>query len=317
MLLFSYIMMAGVLVAGPVRQPESPIVPYTDGVRLAAEERPAEALAKFEEALRAAPDHGPSMFEAANAHLALGDELKALEYSARAVELDGENRWYKGQYDRLMVLLDLRLGRAYRDGDAAHAMAIAEAKYARPETNRMEGYMVKTSILQMDGKLAEARKLLGQAMKEVPGRGAEADSVKSELLGAIGSLWHEEGNDKRAFAEYEKALALDRNNALVLNNYAYYLAERDEELDRALGMATRAVKLRENDPTYLDTYAWVLYKLEDYDEAKKVMQRALALDREQSPELLRHYAEILEAMGDDFMAEVYRKRAAGAAGEGK
>lgn len=301
---------------------EPPTVPYTQGVMLAAEDRLQEALGKFEEALAVAPDHHPSLFGAANALVVLGDELRALEYSARAVELDPENRWYKEQYNRLMVLLELRLGRAYRAGDVEHALAIVDAKYARPEADPMEGYFVKTSVLQMGGRYNEARRTMSAALKEVTGTGGAADSLRSEIHGTIGSLWHESERrqrtelrgklskyDRRTFAEYEKALALNNNNALVLNNYAYYLAEADRQLDRALGMASRAVKLRENDPTYLDTYAWVLYKLGDYSEAKKVMQRALPLDKEGNPELLSHYADILSALGDEFMADVYRKRA--------
>ena len=61
--------------------------------------------------------------------------------------------------------------------------------------------------------------------------------------------------------------------------------------------------------TYLDTYAWVLYKTGDYAEARKVMQQALPLDREQSPELLIHYGDILWALGEEFMASVYWKKA--------
>ncbi len=294
MLLFSLILLLA----------EPPVMPYTEGIRLMAEERPTEALAKFEEALQLAPDHDPSLFEAAGVLAIQGDELQALEYSSRAIALDPENRWYKEQYSRLMSLLDIRLGRAVRAGDTDHALAIAAAKYARPETDKMESYFVKASILQMDGRLKEARKTLSGALKE-----ATTDSLRSEIYGAIGSLWHEEGDDKKAFAEYEKALLFNRNNALVLNNYAYYLAVGGQELDRALGMASRAVKLRENDPTYLDTYAWVLYKLGDYAEAKKVMQRALPLDTAGNPELLQHYGDILAALGDEFMAEVYWRRA--------
>ncbi len=165
-------------------------------------------------------------------------------------------------------------------------------------------YIMKSGALQYMKRYNEARKVLEQSL-----RVAGSDSLKSVIYGSIGTVWHQEENMKKTFSNYEKALRLDKNNVLVLNNYAYFLAEEGRDLDRALGMASRAVKLQDNFATYLDTYAWVLYKLGNYTEAKKVMQQALPLDRSNSPELLIHYGDILYALGDKFMASVYWKRA--------
>ncbi len=168
----------------------------------------------------------------------------------------------------------------------------------------MDIYIMKSGALQYMKRYKEARKVLGQSL-----RFAQTDSLKSVVYSSIGTVWHEEGNMKKTFSNYEKALKYDKNNMLVLNNYAYFLAEEGRDLDRALGMASRAIKLQENSATYLDTYAWVLYKLGNYAEAKKIMQQALPLDRTNSSELLMHYGDILYALGDKFMATVYWKRA--------
>ncbi len=170
--------------------------------------------------------------------------------------------------------------------------------------DELDIYVMKSGALQYMKRYKEARKVLEQSLKV-----AGTDSLKSVIYGSIGTVWHQEGNMKKTFSEYEKALKFDKNNVLVLNNYAYFLAEEDRDLDRALGMASRAVKLQENFATYLDTYAWVLYKLGNYTEAKKIMQQALPLDRDNSSELLIHYGDILYALGDNFMASVYWKRA--------
>jgi tetratricopeptide (TPR) repeat protein len=55
--------------------------------------------------------------------------------------------------------------------------------------------------------------------------------------------------------------------------------------------------------------AWVLYKLGRYAEAKKYMQQALSLDRQQSAELALHYGDILYALGEEFMAKTYWRKA--------
>lgn len=277
---------------------------------MAAEEMFEEALEMFEAALVLEPDHDPSLYGAAEvlAQSTRPEDLTtALEYSRRAVELDPDNDWYAELRQSLLALLDVRMSRAYYDDDNGELMRLVELRNAQPETDPVRGGMMKMSVQQKAGDLKGARKTAMELLKT-----ARTDSVKSELHGAIGSLWHEQGKDERTFEEYEKALGYNPDNALVLNNYAYYLAVGGTELDRALGMATRAVNSEPDNATYLDTHAWVLYRLGDYPQAKAVMQRALVLDRDGSAELLRHYGEILRALGDDVMAEIYFKRAAGA-----
>ena len=39
------------------------------------------------------------------------------------------------------------------------------------------------------------------------------------------------------------------------------------------------------------------------------MQQALSLDRQQSPELALHYGDILHALGEEFMAKTYWRKA--------
>ena len=46
---------------------------------------------------------------------------------------------------------------------------------------------------------------------------------------------------------------------MVLNNYAYFLALEERDLERALRMAERAVEHSANNPTFLDTQAWILH----------------------------------------------------------
>lgn len=114
---------------------------------------------------------------------------------------------------------------------------------------------------------------------------------------------------RKCYDAYDRSLALRYDNAMVLNNYAYFLALARRDLERALTMSGRAVALEQGNSTYLDTYAWILYLLGRYDEAKKAMQQALSLDRSDSPTLQCHYGDILAAMGETFMAEIYWRKA--------
>lgn len=162
-------------------------------------------------------------------------------------------------------------------------------------------------------------------------RYAHTDSLRGAIWGLIGDTWHqkaiagESDNDedfvqisrkgsfrsamKQCYKAYDKSLRYDPDNAMVLNNYAYFLSLEERDLEKALTMASRATALTDNNPTYLDTHAWVLFKLGRVDEARKIMQQAVALDAQQSAALLVHYGDILKALGENFMAEIYWRKA--------
>jgi tetratricopeptide (TPR) repeat protein len=89
---------------------------------------------------------------------------------------------------------------------------------------------------------------------------------------------------------YEAALRLRPENPLVLNNYAYSLAVRDVQLDRALSMSRQAVGLEPENPSYLDTIGWIYFRLGRYEEAEEYIARALTRGDAN--------AEVLEHMGD-------------------
>ena len=168
-----------------------------------------------------------------------------------------------------------------------------------------------TDLLHLRGALALQRKefddaivLYNEALKH-----ADNDTLRSSLWGAIGDVEHQRNEMKRCFKAYDKALRYHADNAMVLNNYAYFLSEDGKSLERALTMISRALALSQNNSTYLDTMAWVLYKLGRYDEAKKYMQQALSLDRHRSAELALHYGDILHALGEEFMARTYWRKA--------
>ena len=108
----------------------------------------------------------------------------------------------------------------------------------------------------------------------------------------LGDLYHEEGDEEKAFDAYERTLRNDPDNVLVLNNYAYYLAVKGQDLDKALEMSTKAITMEPDNPTYLDTHAWVLYKKGDYKEAEKHMKKAMKLLKEPDATYQEHYDAI-------------------------
>ncbi len=150
----------------------------------------------------------------------------------------------------------------------------------------------------------EALKAFDQALKY-----AEEDSARSVIYGVIGDEFHTRGQDKKSYKYYEKALRLWDGNTLVLNNYAYFLSEQDQQLEKALDMARRVMEQVPSNPSYIDTYGWILFKMGRLEEAKAAVRQALTLDNRNSSELLIHYGDILYGLGEEYMATVYWKRA--------
>ena len=147
----------------------------------------------------------------------------------------------------------------------------------------------------------------------------DTDTLRSQIWGQIGDVYHAQGEasgfllkkmyQRDCYKAYKKALKYNPDNVLVLNNWAYFLSLEGKQLERALKMAERVSELTDRNPTYMDTHAWILFRLGRLEEARQLMRQAVALDGQKSQELLLHYGDILHAMGDQFMAETYWKKA--------
>jgi len=108
---------------------------------------------------------------------------------------------------------------------------------------------------------------------------------------------------------YEKALNLDPENANVMNNWAYYLSLRNDNLEKAEKMGRKANQIVKDNASYEDTYAWVLYKLKQYEEAKKWQEKAMEHSGDKNGTLLEHYGDILFQLGQTDKAFEYWQKA--------
>jgi len=127
----------------------------------------------------------------------------------------------------------------------------------------------------------------------------------------LGDLYHSIGEVEKSFDAYDRVLRYDSDNALVLNNYAYYLSLRKERLDEAETMALHAVELEPDNAIYMDTYAWVLYEKGEYAAAEVQMEKAIKLLKNPDKTYFQHYADILEKVNKTKKAEEYRNKAEG------
>ena len=124
--------------------------------------------------------------------------------------------------------------------------------------------------------------------------GVESNKVQLyvNMYSILGDLYHQLGQDDKAFQAYDSCLIYKQDEPTVLNNYAYYLSLKKKDLNRAEEMSRKANDIDPDNPTYLDTYAWVLYQMKRYEEAKKYMDRVVELmdaqELKESEDVLEH-----------------------------
>ena len=117
--------------------------------------------------------------------------------------------------------------------------------------------------------------------------------LKSNFLQEIGNSYYEQEKFKISFDYYEMSIALDSNNFILLNNYSYYLALRETNLERAEELMLKVIAKFPNNSTYLDTYGWVMFQLGAYSKSEKFLFKAIINSDGQSGEILEHYGDVL------------------------
>lgn len=116
-------------------------------------------------------------------------------------------------------------------------------------------------------------------------------------------------NVQDAFKAFDEVISLDPQNWMAMNNYAYYLSLRNENLDKAEQLSGKAVRANPDNPTYLDTYAWVLFMQKDYKLARFYMETALKNGGDKNGVIVEHYGDILYMLGEKQDAMVQWKKA--------
>jgi len=115
----------------------------------------------------------------------------------------------------------------------------------------------------------------------------------------LGDDEHELKDNKGSDDAYEKSLTYNPDNVYTLNNYAYYLSVRGEQLDKAAQLAKHANEIQPGTASFEDTYAWILFKQKKYADAKTWIQKAMTDGKEKSATQTEHYGDILFFTGDN------------------
>jgi tetratricopeptide (TPR) repeat protein len=136
------------------------------------------------------------------------------------------------------------------------------------------------------------------------------DTVFAERIYLLlGDAYFYQKNHSKSDKYFEKAIKLNPNNLMTLNNYAYFLSLSSRKLKRALKMSQTTIDAEPDNATYLDTYAWILYQLGRYSDAKQIFHRAIARGGDKEPVMLEHYGDVLYKLNENSTAQIYWQRA--------
>lgn len=166
----------------------------------------------------------------------------------------------------------------------------------------------ETAFLEMasvgDYNLKEYDKVLDICFKVL--ETAPADSATAlRTWSTMGDIYHQLGDNKKAYKAYDKALKINPDYVYVLNNYAYYLSVEGKKLKKAYVMSKKTIEAEPDNATYLDTFAWILYLQGKPLEAKPFFKHAMLYGGKDSVVIMDHYAEVLYALKEYDLAMVY------------
>ena len=130
----------------------------------------------------------------------------------------------------------------------------------------------------------------------------------TDAFAAAGNIHATLGNEAGAARLYRRALELDPNNSLALNNLGYFLLEGPGHDAEAAVMIERAWSLVPDDPATLDSLGWLrMQQGRLVDDASgpgavTVLRRASRLVDDQDPIMLEHLGDALWQSGDEASA---------------
>lgn len=209
-------------------------------------------------------------------------EIKPLLYSM--LDIDPENDLARNQL----------LSYAIQEEDTAGIIHICKPATEYGAQDPVYYYYLGVAYFQQD-----STRLAIEALRGGLSHVDENSSVTllTNLYSILGDLYHEAGEDEKAFEAYDSCLIYRPDDALVLNNYAYYLSLHKQDLQKAEEMSARSLEKNGDNPTYLDTFAWILFQQKRYKEAQVYIDSALVL---LGDSITKEDANIVEHAGDIY-----------------
>jgi len=181
---------------------------------------------------------------------------------------------------------------AYNQGKSFDKL-LTRGEECSSKFNRM--FLPKILYANAAMELKDYDKALDELRKAEIIAGNNPDFV-AQVMTMRADVYYRKKDYLKAFEVFRDALKQNKDDLTIINNYAYYLAEQNQDLKEAEEMAKKVIEKEKDNPTYLDTYAWVLYKRGKNREAAKIMESIIKINSPQDAEYYEHYGYILKSL---------------------
>jgi len=122
-------------------------------------------------------------------------------------------------------------------------------------------------------------------------------NLKLEFLLYLSEAFHNIQEHNKSDFYFEEYLKIDKTNAYLLNNYAYYLTKRNINFERAKELSFKSLEIEPFNSSFLDTYAWIFYTAKDYKKALIYIKKSYKYGGNKKPVIIEHYGDILLKLG--------------------
>lgn len=154
---------------------------------------------------------------------------------------------------------------------------------------------------------AEAVSIMTRVIDMVPDENTEQ---LARVYATLGDIYNQSKQFKLSDESYRKSLQLEPLNYGNMNNFAYYLSVRGENLDEAEKMSRQTVEKYPESSIYLDTYGWILYRQGKYSRAKDYIMKAIQLRPDGTDgTLYDHAGDVYYKLNDKQKALEFWKKA--------
>ena len=242
------------------------------------EQRYPDAYALLEFCHLLKPNDGQTLTFLGVVYRGLGKEKEANEAFKLAYEADPQNQWQN--------YLEPLKEQYIQEQNWKKAIAVQDEIDLRQGETDALSTLTRYRIYAMWGKPKKAIQAIDAYLETEP------TDIRFMLF-RLELMERNKAKKKDLYAMYERILALDPSNLMILNNYAYHLATNGGDLKKAERMSERTIRENPNNPVFLDTYGWIMH-LQGQDElAKFYLNKALSnATDENKKEIIQHLNEI-------------------------
>jgi Tfp pilus assembly protein PilF len=98
----------------------------------------------------------------------------------------------------------------------------------------------------------------------------------------LASIYSDAGILNKAEDYYRQALSLEPNIGFRMNSLAYFLIDKNRNINEGMELIDKALKINPNSYLFLHTKGWGLYKQGKYQEAHEILQKSWDLRKKNS-----------------------------------